>query len=65
MPKLGGRDVYERLRRINPEVKVVLTTGYSRNGRAREILGEGVQGFIQKPYQSKELLSVIKKVLGG
>ena len=63
MPKLGGREVYERMLRINPKVKVVLTTGYSRNGRAREILDEGVQGFIQKPYVGPELLKRVRLVL--
>ncbi len=63
MPKMGGKKTFLRLKKINPEVKVLLSTGYSQNGKAKEILDSGVKGFIQKPYQVNKLLSKVRSVL--
>ena len=63
MPDLGGRDVYDRLKEINPDIKVLLSTGYSINGQATEILKRGCDGFIQKPFNMKELSEKIREIL--
>ncbi|MBA7613021.1 Sensor kinase CckA [subsurface metagenome] len=63
MPKMGGEKTFLRLKKINPEVKVLLSTGYSQNGKAKKILDSGVKGFIQKPYQVNKLLSKVRSVL--
>ncbi len=63
MPKLGGLETFLRLRNINPQVKVILSSGYSENGRAQEIIRYGVSGFIQKPYQVHKLLAMVRQVL--
>jgi PAS domain S-box-containing protein len=63
MPKMGGLEVFLRLKTLNPSVKALLSTGYSQNGKAQEILDSGVMGFIQKPYQLNELLSKLHVVL--
>ncbi|NQU09116.1 MAG: PAS domain S-box protein [Candidatus Abyssubacteria bacterium] len=63
MPKMGGRETYSRLKEMNSETKALLSTGYSQNGKAQEILSSGVKGFIQKPYQVNELLSKVRSVL--
>jgi signal transduction histidine kinase len=49
MPGMGGGEAYDRLKKINPEVKVLLSSGYSINGQASRILERGCDGFIQKP----------------
>jgi DNA-binding NarL/FixJ family response regulator len=51
MPGMGGRATYLQLKEINPRVKVLLSSGYSLEGEAQEILAQGAQGFIQKPYR--------------
>ncbi len=63
MPRLGGKETYEKLREITPNVRVLLSSGYSENGTAREILNRGALGFLQKPYRSRELLRKLRHVL--
>ncbi|MBN2713557.1 MAG: PAS domain-containing protein [Planctomycetes bacterium] len=55
MPKMNGSETYRAMKKINPGVKVLLASGYSINGTAKELLDEGVQGFIQKPFHAAEL----------
>jgi two-component system, cell cycle sensor histidine kinase and response regulator CckA len=63
MPRVSGRECFQRLREINPDVHVVLTTGYGQDSAAQQIIDEGAVGFIQKPYQSAELFEVINRAL--
>lgn len=63
MPETGGGDTYEKLRDINPDIKVLLSSGYSIDGQAGEILSRGCDGFIQKPFDIKILSLEIRKIL--
>jgi len=63
MPEMGGGEVYDRLKEINPAVKVLLSSGYSIDGQAAEILQRGCNGFIQKPFDFGELSKKIREVL--
>jgi PAS domain S-box-containing protein len=63
MPEIGGGDVYEKLKDIDPKVKVLLSSGYSIDGQANEILERGCNGFIQKPFSIKELSEKINEIL--
>jgi two-component system cell cycle sensor histidine kinase/response regulator CckA len=63
MPGIGGKETYRQLRAINPQVKVLLSSGYSTNGEAGEILKQGVSGFVQKPYREEELAAKVRGVL--
>ncbi len=65
MPDLNGSDTYDRLRELNPEVNVLLSSGYSFDGRAVEILKRGCKGFIQKPFTLKQLSERIRAILDG
>jgi two-component system cell cycle sensor histidine kinase/response regulator CckA len=65
MPRQGGRDTLLKLKKINPAVKVLFSTGYSQNEKVNEILALGVDGFIQKPYQVNNLLSKVREILDG
>jgi len=64
MPHIGGGKTYDKLKEINPQVKVLLSSGYSIDGEATEILKRGCNGFIQKPFKLEELSQSIKKILG-
>lgn len=55
MPHMDGEETFQRLRRIDPEVRVLLTSGYSEQDTER-FAGKGLSGFIQKPYRPQELL---------
>ena len=64
MPHMGGGEAYDRLKEINPNVKVLLSSGFSIHSEAAEILERGCDGFIQKPFKMKDLSQAIKEVLG-
>ena len=63
MPRMGGGEAYDRIKEINPDIKVLLSSGYSIDGEATEILERGCSGFIQKPFKMKELSQAIRGVL--
>jgi len=63
MPKMGGREAFLKLKELEPGVKALLSTGYSQDGKAQEILESGVIGYIQKPYQINKLLAKVRSLL--
>jgi len=63
IPNMGGSEAYDRMKEINPKVKVLLSSGYSINGQATEILERGCDGFIQKPFSMKKLSIKIMEIL--
>jgi len=63
MPGISGGETYDRLKDINPDIKVLLSSGYSIGGQAAEILERGCNGFIQKPFNVKQLSQKIREIL--
>jgi signal transduction histidine kinase len=63
MPEMNGRETYERLKEINPQIKILLSSGYSIDGAARDILKGSSDGFIQKPFDVKILSCKIDQLL--
>jgi CheY-like chemotaxis protein len=63
MPDMGGGEAYDRMKEINSNVKVLLSSGYSLDGQASEILRKGCDAFIQKPFTVKELSGRISEIL--
>ena len=63
MPDMPGNKVYDQMKKIKPNLKVILCSGYSIDGPAQEILDAGAQGFIQKPYALKALAAKLNEVL--
>jgi CheY-like chemotaxis protein len=63
MPGMGGGETFDRLRAINPNIKVLLSSGYSVNGQASKILQRGCDGFIQKPFNLSQLAEKIGKIM--
>ena len=63
MPDMGGGEAYDRLKEINPDIKALLSSGYSIDGQATRILERGCNGFIQKPFGLEELSQKIRKIL--
>lgn len=64
LPEMNGSEIYDEIKAINPEVKVLLSTGYSVNGPATEIMEKGCNGFIQKPFTIEKFSQKINEVLG-
>ena len=63
MPGMSGGETYDKLREINPTVRVLLSSGYSMNGEAEKIMQNGCCGFIQKPYSMKDLSVKVRSAL--
>jgi two-component system, cell cycle sensor histidine kinase and response regulator CckA len=63
MPDLGGGAVFDHLKSVQPDVKVLLSTGYSISGQAEEIMARGCAGFIQKPFNIRMLSQKIREIL--
>jgi len=63
MPDMDGEDVYRELIKINPKVKVIISSGYSPDGRIGALMADGIQGFLQKPFKNKDLCKTIRNVL--
>ncbi|UCG66550.1 MAG: PAS domain S-box protein [Deltaproteobacteria bacterium] len=63
MPDREGGETYDQMKEIDPSVTVLLSSGYSIDGQATEILERGCNGFIQKPFTIKELSGRIREIL--
>jgi len=64
LPDMSGGEVFDALRSIDPGVKVLLSSGYSIDGQAEEILKRGCDDFIQKPFTMEQLSHKVRVVLG-
>ena len=63
MPGISGNETFDRIKEINPSVKVVLSTGYSLNVQAQRIMDKGCDGFLYKPFDIVQLSTKIHEVL--
>jgi len=63
LPKLSGDNEYKKIKEINPEVKMILASGYFEPDSKAALERAGVLGFFQKPYISEEVLKKIRKIL--
>ncbi|MGD9186235.1 MAG: response regulator, partial [Desulfobacterales bacterium] len=63
MPGMDGGKTFEHIREIQPKIPVILSSGYSLNDKANEIIQRGCNGFIQKPFNVYELSQKLRKVL--
>ncbi len=62
MPGMSGTEAYPLLKKINPEMKILLTSGYGSDPRIESLLRDGVDGFIQKPYTLEKLYKKISSL---
>ncbi len=65
MPDLSGEEVYDILKEIKPDVKVLLASGYTYNNRAKALIDHGCSGFIKKPYSIEELSNKLGRITAG
>jgi DNA-binding NtrC family response regulator len=63
MPEMDGGKCLHKLKQINPEVKVIMSSGYSFTGFSNDFSNEGAKAFISKPYELKRMLEAIRNVL--
>jgi CheY-like chemotaxis protein len=65
MPHMDGEQTFRELRRMNPYIKVVMSSGYNEQEVTQKFVGKGLAGFIQKPYKLQNLAVVMQKVFDG
>lgn len=65
MPEMNGRDCFLHMKAINPKVKVILSSGFSRSEELTDMRVQGLCGFIQKPYRSLTLSRIVAGALQG
>jgi len=63
MPGIPGSELYYLLKQINPEVKVLISSGYSSDQKTKQLIKDGALGLIQKPFSVEELLETVKTIL--
>jgi two-component system cell cycle sensor histidine kinase/response regulator CckA len=63
MPDMGGKQCLEELRKIDPQLKILIASGLSDAASVQESIKMGAKGFIYKPFKSKELLRQVRGVL--
>jgi PAS domain S-box-containing protein len=63
MPGMGGKQCLRQLLDLDPDVKVVIASGYAMEGSVKEALAAGAKGFVAKPFLRSDLLSTVRTVL--
>jgi len=63
MPRMSGEEVFHELRRIRPDIPIILISGYNVMDAEKRFPAESLAGFIQKPFKPGELLDKITKVM--
>jgi PAS domain S-box-containing protein len=63
MPDMNGGEIFDEIKKINPQAKVLLSSGYSLNGKASKIIARGCDGFIQKPFTIGDISRQLRMIL--
>jgi len=63
MPDENGANTYKRLKKMNPDIRVLVSSGLERDGSIDEILNDGQNGFIRKPFKFEEFTNNIDAML--
>jgi CheY-like chemotaxis protein len=63
MPRMSGEQVLDQLRKLRPDLPVVLSSGFDARDVAERTTGEARVGFVQKPYPAVDLEDVVRRVL--
>ena len=65
MPRMGGEETYKALVELNPNVRILLSSGYNEQEAVGRFAESGLAGFIQKPYTPTELITVVRRISGN
>jgi CheY-like chemotaxis protein len=63
MPGMSSSEAFDMLRNISPDIRILLSSGYSLSGEGKKIMKRGCDGFIQKPFTMKALSSIVREIL--
>jgi len=62
MPRMDGLTAFRRMKAIRPDIRVILSSGYNEQDATQRFLGEGLTGFIQKPYRLHQLRELLNRI---
>ena len=65
MPDIGGEDAFDEIRRIRPDVRIMLISGYSEERAAWHFIDKGLDAFLHKPFEPRVLLERIRRIVDG
>jgi signal transduction histidine kinase/CheY-like chemotaxis protein len=60
MPEMDGTETFDKIREINPEARILISSGYEKNEKVEDLLANGAVGFLQKPYEMEELTRCLR-----
>ena len=63
LPEMDGVQIYKALKKINPNVRILVSSGFASNAQTIELQEMGVEGFLKKPYRQNELVEAVNKVV--
>ncbi|MBI2619614.1 MAG: PAS domain S-box protein [Ignavibacteriales bacterium] len=63
MPEMDGQATFQALKTLNPEIKVLISSGFSQDSSVQVLLHSGAAGFVGKPYQTEDLLKAVSNHL--
>lgn len=65
MPRMSGQEAAREIRKINPNARILMTSGYTRDRVISQTKEEGIHGFVKKPYRKAELGKAIARAMRG
>lgn len=65
MPRMDGATTFEAMRQLNPQVKVIMVSGYDEHEATQRFRGQNIDGFLQKPFEAHDLSAMLQRVLNG
>ncbi len=63
MPKAGGHQTFYRIRELDPNANILLSSGYISEDEVHDLLEQGARGFLPKPHRLKQVMSEIRRIL--
>ena len=63
MPGMGGHKCLQELHSLDPDLKILISTGYSRDGDLNETMSAGAAALLSKPFKRSEMLEIVRQVL--
>jgi len=63
MPDIGGEDAFDEIRRIRPDARIMLLSGYSEERAAWHFIDKGLDAFLHKPFEPAVLLEKIRRIV--
>jgi two-component system, cell cycle sensor histidine kinase and response regulator CckA len=63
MPRMDGSEAFEAMMAVDPAARILISSGYSEEGRAADLLRKGAKGFLRKPYANDVVLNMVRGIL--